>query len=121
MTVHVTKELAVETFEKVMEELGGDTIVDTCQVYEGYGRNKTPSCAVGQVYYRLVDEDSWVLNGNQGLPTLGWDLHLWDASFRDDTAAGYLMRLQVLQDRKMPWAEAHAKALDLETFIKEEY
>lgn len=121
MTVHVTKELAVETFERVMEEMGGDTIVDTCSIFEGYGRNKTPSCAVGQVYYRLVSEEDWLASDAQAIPMRGWDVFDGNDGLESDTAAGYLARLQLFQDREMPWSEAHAKALDLETFIEGGY
>jgi len=117
--LHVTKELAVETFEKVIEELGADTVISTCQifVYEGAESKKLPSCAVGQVYARLVDDNLFQQNENQALPSYGWDA--FDAlgfGIESDTVAGYLQRLQIVQDDQVPWGKAHEIALDVDKY-----
>ena len=119
--VFVTKDLAVATFEQVIEELGGDTVIDTCQIYVGGydGEEKLPSCAVGQVYYRLVDKESWLMNDSQAMPDDGWQIEGDTPNavyLTDDTALGYLLRLQSVQDAGETWARAHEIAQSPETF-----
>lgn len=108
--ITVTKELAASTFEQIIKELGADTEITTCAIWIYGNEGKLPSCAVGQVYHRLVDPITWEANDSQGIPRLGWD--------PDDEAARYLRYLQAVQDSMNPlrpghnftWAEAHTIA-----------